>query len=75
MGEIHELSVLPLSLVWFAGATPDFWAFIHGFFFFPQQERQLHRITLMLTIHDLNSRAIGSLITPITLTDSLRSCE
>ena len=23
MGEIHELLVLPLSLVWFAGATPD----------------------------------------------------
>ena len=23
MGEIHELSVLALSLVWFAGATPD----------------------------------------------------
>ena len=23
MGEIHELFVLPLSLVWFAGATPD----------------------------------------------------
>ena len=24
MGEIHELFVLPLSLVWFAGATPIF---------------------------------------------------
>ena len=24
MGEIHELFVLTLSLVWFAGATPDF---------------------------------------------------
>ena len=24
MGEIPELFVLPLSLVWFAGATPDF---------------------------------------------------
>ena len=24
MGEIHELFVLPLSLVWFAGATPEF---------------------------------------------------
>ena len=24
MGEIHELFVLALSLVWFAGATPDF---------------------------------------------------
>ena len=24
MGEIHELSVLALSLVWFAGATPDY---------------------------------------------------
>ena len=23
MGEIHELFVLPLSLVWFAGATPE----------------------------------------------------
>ena len=23
MGEIHELFVLPLSLVWFAGAAPD----------------------------------------------------
>ena len=23
MGEIHELSVLALSLVWFAGVTPD----------------------------------------------------
>ena len=23
MGEIHELFVLALSLVWFAGATPD----------------------------------------------------
>ena len=27
MGEIHELFVLPLSLVWFAGATPDLCAF------------------------------------------------
>ena len=34
MGEIHELFVLPLSLVWFAGATPEnglffgcFWVF------------------------------------------------
>ena len=26
MGEIHELFVLALSLVWFAGATPDFFA-------------------------------------------------
>ena len=25
MGEIHELFVLALSLVWFVGATPDFW--------------------------------------------------
>ena len=24
MGEIHELLVLALSLVWFAGVTPDF---------------------------------------------------
>ena len=24
MGEIHELFVLALSLVWFAGVTPDF---------------------------------------------------
>ena len=24
MGEIHELFVLALSLVWFAGATPDY---------------------------------------------------
>ena len=24
MGEIHELFVLALPLVWFAGATPDF---------------------------------------------------
>ena len=23
MGEIHELFILALSLVWFAGATPD----------------------------------------------------
>ena len=27
MSEIHELFVLPLSLVWFAGATPDFCPF------------------------------------------------
>ena len=26
MGEIHELFVLALSLVWFAGATPDSWS-------------------------------------------------
>ena len=25
MGEIHELFVLALSLVWFAGATPETW--------------------------------------------------
>ena len=25
MGEIHELSVLALSLVWFAGAIPDYY--------------------------------------------------
>ena len=24
MGEIHELFVLALSLIWFAGASPDF---------------------------------------------------
>ena len=27
MGEIHELFVLALSLVWFAGATPNMWVF------------------------------------------------
>ena len=25
MGELHELVVLALSLVWFAGATPEQW--------------------------------------------------
>ena len=27
MGKIHELFVLALSLVWFAGATPEYWGF------------------------------------------------
>ena len=31
MGEIHELFVLALSLVWFAGATPDY-SYISFFF-------------------------------------------
>ena len=30
MSEIHELFVLALSLVWFAGATPDSWRTISG---------------------------------------------
>ena len=30
MGEIHELFVLALSLVWFAGATPDLQTLIPG---------------------------------------------
>ena len=30
MGEIHELFVLALSLVWFAGATPDWFLFASG---------------------------------------------
>ena len=30
MGEIHELSVLALSLVWFAGAAPDRMGFPEG---------------------------------------------
>ena len=29
MGEIHELFVLALSLVWFAGATPEISALQH----------------------------------------------
>ena len=33
MGEIHELFVLALSLVWFAGATPDFRFLTHFFVF------------------------------------------
>ena len=49
------------------------WALIHGFF--SQRERQIHTITLMFTIHYLNSRANGSLITPITFTYSLQSRE
>ena len=31
-GEIHELFVLALSLVWFAGATPEFSAFLPSAF-------------------------------------------
>ena len=35
-GEIHELFVLALSLVWFAGAPPDFaFLFVRDFFVFP----------------------------------------
>ena len=30
MGEIHELFVLALSLVWFAGATPESGACFYG---------------------------------------------
>ena len=51
----------------------DFSPFIHGFF--PQRERRIHGFTLMFTIHYLNSRANGSLITPITFTYSLQSRE
>ena len=36
---------------------------------------QIHRITLMFTIHYLNSRANGSRIAPITFTYSLQSRE
>ena len=32
-GEIHELFVLALSLVWFAGATPDGGCFRHFYTF------------------------------------------
>ena len=48
-------------------------AFIH--FFFLQQERRIHRITLMFTVRYLNSRANGSLITLVTFTDSLQARE
>ena len=37
-------------------------------FFFRQQERRIHRITLTFTIHYPNARANGSLTTPITFT-------
>ena len=48
-------------------------AFIHGLC--PQRERQIHTITLMFTIHCLPFTANGLQITPITFTDSLRSCQ
>ena len=50
-----------------------FEAFIHGFV--PQRECQIHTITLMFTIHYLSSQENGSLIAPITFTDSLQSRE
>ena len=50
-----------------------FLEFFHGLF--PQRERPIQTITLMFTIHYLNSRANGSLITPITFTYSLQSRE
>ena len=31
MGKIHELFLLALSLVWFSGATPEFWELLKGF--------------------------------------------
>ena len=42
---------------------------------FPQREHRIHTITLIFTIDNVNSRANGSLIAPITFTDSLRSRE
>ena len=39
--------------------------------FFAQRERRIHTITLVLTVHCVSSRVNGSLITPITFTDSL----
>ena len=47
----------------------------HSRSFFQQRERQIRAITLTLTMHYLNSRANGSLITPITFTYSLQSYE
>ena len=41
--------------------------------FFLQRERRIHTTTLMFTIHYRNSRANGSLITPITFTDDIHS--
>ena len=41
MGEIHELLVLALSLVWFAGATPDKRIFISIMAFQPQTSKSL----------------------------------
>ena len=39
MGEIHELFVLALSLVWLAGATPDLTGFFPGFNLFLLKQR------------------------------------
>ena len=46
-------------------AIIHFSPFIHGFIL--QWKRRIHTITLMFTIHNLNSQANGSLITPITM--------
>ena len=50
-----------------------FSAFIHGFF--PTARTPSSTITLIFIVHYVDSRASGSLITPITFTDSLRSRE
>ena len=44
------------------------WFFRHSIMAFPRNEN--HTITLIFTIHYVNSRANGSLFTPITFTDS-----
>ena len=41
MGEIHELFVLALCLVWFAGATPDSEKFLSGGY--PNRNSGIHR--------------------------------
>ena len=49
-----------------------FKALIHVFFLC-NENAEIHTITLIFTIHYLNSGANGSLITPITFTDSFQS--
>ena len=44
---------------------------VHSRFFFLQKQRRIHTITLIFTIHYVNSQANGSLITLITFTCSL----
>ena len=66
MGEIHEVFVLALSLVWFAGATPDY---------FPKitvtvtvlKLRWIHLITITVTVLASTVTPLFPLIQPIAI--------
>ena len=57
MGEIHELFVWALALVWFAGATPDF----------GEERKGLYSRFSSCTIHSMIGRKDNAIALPVLL--------